>query len=65
MMRTRYELLKMRQSQCDWKRDGYCPINDFEKCKSCKAIHTKPLGLAALIENGWEGIKEKQAGGKV
>ena len=59
-MKARCELLKLRQSQCQWKIDGYCPITEFDKCKNCKAIHTKPLGLASLFADGWEGIKRKQ-----
>jgi hypothetical protein len=59
-MYTKEELLKSRQNQCQWKAEGYCPITEFDKCKTCKAIHTKPLGLNALVQNGWEGIKVKQ-----
>lgn len=59
---SRGELLKGRQTQCEWKKQGYCPITEFDKCKVCKAIHTKPLGLDSLIAGGWEGIKAKQQG---
>lgn len=61
-MRTRTELLKARQEQCEWKQTQGCPITEFEKCSKCKAIHTKPLGLASLLEGGWEGIQKKQKG---
>lgn len=61
-MKTRTELLKARQEQCEWKQTQGCPITEFEKCSKCKAIHTKPLGLDSLIEGGWEGIQKKQQG---
>lgn len=63
-MYTREQLLKARQAQCEWKTSGRCPITDFDKCKVCKAIHTKPLGLESLVAGGWEGIKAKQRGEK-
>ena len=63
-MKTRTELLKARQEQCEWKQTQGCPITEFEKCSKCKAIHTKPLGLDSLIEGGWEGIQKKQQGGR-
>lgn len=59
-MKTREELLKIRQNQCEWYKQYYCPIIEFDKCKICKAIHTKPLGLESLLQDGWEGIKRKQ-----
>lgn len=61
-MYTKEELLKSRQTQCQWKTEGYCSITEFDKCKTCKAIHTKPLGLNGLMIDGWEGIKAKQRG---
>lgn len=63
-MKSREELLKFRQNQCLWKQNGYCPITEFDKCKVCKAIHVKPMGLDSLIADGWEGIKAKQRGEK-
>jgi hypothetical protein len=63
-MKTRSELLELRQNQCEWKKQGYCPITEFDKCKACKAIHSKPLGLEALVEGGWKGIQAIQRGVK-
>lgn len=51
-MYTREKLLKSRQTQCQWKTEGYCSITEFDKCKTCKAIHTKPLGLNSLMIDG-------------
>ena len=61
-MYTRSKLLELRQKHCEWKLSQGCPITEFEKCSKCKALHTKPLGLASLLVGGWEGIKAKQQG---
>lgn len=49
---------------CTWGHRGtMCEIEDH-KCEECKAFNYMPMGLEALVENGFEGIKARQNGGK-
>lgn len=63
-MYTRDELFAMRQGHCDWHKQYHCTITDFDKCKKCKALHVKPLGLESIVLNGFEGIQKLQHGAR-